>query len=53
MEITLSTTEAEYIVMGQALRNVISLINLLNELIPKFDIPYIQLIMKYTVFEDN
>ena len=40
-EIVLSTTESEYIAMSQALYNVIPLINLLNELIPKFNLSYV------------
>ena len=52
-EIALSTMEAKYIAMSQALRNVIPLINLMNELIIHFDIPYIQPKMKCTVYEDN
>ena len=39
--------------MSQALRNVIPLINLLNELMPNLDIPCIQPTLKCTVFEDN
>ena len=39
--------------MSQALHNVIPLINLLNKLIPRFNLSYIQLTIKYTVFEDN
>ena len=52
-EIALSTTEAEYIAISQVLRNVIPLVNLINELIPALDIPHIKPILKCKVYEDN
>jgi hypothetical protein len=52
-EIALSTTEAEYIAISQALRNVTPLINLMNELMIHFDIQYIQPTIKCMVYEDN
>ena len=39
--------------MGQALRNVIPLINLINELLPSLDTPHVKPILKCKVFEDN
>ena len=39
--------------MSQALRDVIPLISLMNELLPTLDVPYIKPILKYKVFEDN
>ena len=39
--------------MSQALRNVISLVNLMNELIPALDIPHIKPILKGEIYEDN
>ena len=53
MEIALSTTEVEYIAMSQALRNVIPLVNLMNELMLHFDFQYIQPTMKCMVYENN
>ena len=52
-KIALSTMEAEYIALSQALCNVIPLINLLDELMPYFDIPSMKPSLKYTIFEDN
>ena len=52
-EIALSTTEAECIAMSQALRNVMSLVNLMNELMPSLNINYIKPTMKCKVYEDN
>ena len=52
-EIALSTTEAEYIAMSQALRSVIPLINLMNKLIPILDMLCIKLILHFKVYEDN
>ena len=49
----MSTTETERIALSQALRSVIPLINLMNELIPALKIPYIKLMLRCTVFEDN
>ena len=39
--------------MSQALRNIIPLMNLMNELLPTLDVPYIKPILKCKVFEDN
>ena len=39
--------------MSQALRNVIPLVNLLNELIPKLNLPCIKPILRCAVHEDN
>ena len=52
-EIALSTTEAEYITMSQALCNVIPLVNLMNKLLSTMDINHIQSIMKCRVYKDN
>ena len=52
-EIALSITKAECIIISQKLRNVIPLINLMNELIPAIDFDYIKPIIKCSVFEDN
>ena len=52
-EIALSTTEAEYIAISQALRKVIPLVNLLNELILKLNLLYIKPILLCAVYEDN
>ena len=52
-EIALSATEAEYIALRQSLRNVIPLINLINELLPVLHLNSITPIVKCKVFEDN
>ena len=52
-EIALSTTEAEYIALSQAMRDVISLMFLLEEIQEQMGIPSIKPIVKCTVFEDN
>ena len=39
--------------MSQALSNIISLMNLMNELIPALDILHIKPILKCKVYEDN
>lgn len=52
-EIALSTTEVECIALSESLRNVIPLLNLINELIPALDIEPITPLIKCKVFEDN
>jgi hypothetical protein len=52
--IALSTTEAEYIALSSALREVITLMNLLKELKSRgIEIPYTQPNVHCKVFEDN
>lgn len=53
LEIALSTTEAEYIAMSQALRNIIFLIKLVNELTPTLRVEYIKPVIKCKVYKDN
>ena len=52
-EITLSTTENEYVALSQSLRDMISLISLLHELTPTilFDLDVLK--VHCTVHEDN
>ena len=52
-EITLSTTEAEYITLSQAMRDIISLMELLRELNANMNIPIQKPKVKCSVFEDN
>eukprot|EP00980_Cylindrotheca_fusiformis_P015692 scaffold4523_cov68-Cylindrotheca_fusiformis.AAC.2 len=52
--VALSTTEAEYIALSSALREVISVINLMNELKARgFNLNDKQPLVKCKVFEDN
>ena len=52
-EIALSTCEAEYIALSQAMRDVIPMMNLLNEFKGIFFIPSIHPKIQCKVFEDN
>ena len=52
-EITLSTTDAEYIALSQSLREVIPLINLLGELKKNFKLMEHMLESQCRLFEDN
>ena len=52
-EITLSTAEAEYIALSQAMRSVVPLITFLEELSTVINIEKQKPVFKYTVFEDN
>jgi len=52
-EIALSTTESEYISLSQSLRDVIPLMNLLQELQPMIRTKFFQRAVHCTVFEDN
>ena len=52
-EIALSTTEAEYIALSQALREIIPLMGLLKEIKGNFDLNTDLPEIKCTVFEDN
>jgi len=52
-EIALSTTEAEYMSLSQAMHDVIPLRTILEELNPIFNYPVQQIITHSTVFEDN
>lgn len=49
----LSTTEAEYIALSQAMRELIPLIGLLSEIAPMFGVVQAPPNMKCTLFEDN
>ena len=51
--ITLSTTEAEYIALSQAMREVIPLLGILEELEPFFDNVSKSTDVKCTISEDN
>jgi hypothetical protein len=52
--ISLSTTEAEYIALSSSLREVIAIINLMNELTSrKFNFPFPTPTVRCKVFEDN
>ena len=52
--VALSTTEAEYIALSAALREVIGLMNLLEELQNRgFHIPFLKPTVKCKTFEDN
>jgi len=52
-KIALSTTEAEYISLSQAMHDVIPLRTILEELNPIFTYPAQQIMTHSTVFEDN
>lgn len=52
-EIALSTTEAEYIELSQSMREVIPMMQLMEEVHNYMDIPLRKPIVKCTVFEDN
>ena len=52
-EISLSTTEAEYIVLSQAMHDVLLFMPLLKEISPIFDIHLLKPEVHYRVFEDN
>eukprot|EP00804_Cyclotella_cryptica_P031159 CCRYP_011766-RB/>CCRYP_011766-RB protein AED:0.29 eAED:0.29 QI:0/-1/0/1/-1/0/1/0/154 len=53
-QVALSTTEAEYIAMSMALRDVIPLMELIKEMMePKFEIVNTQAYVYCKVFEDN
>ena len=52
-KIALSTAEAKYIALSQILRNVILLINLVNELALHLKLNYIKSTLCCTVFKDN
>ena len=52
-EISLSTTEAEYIVLSTAARKVLSLREMVIELKPILDIPAADHVIRCTLFEDN
>lgn len=52
-EIALSTTEAEYIALSQALREIIPLINLLSEVKKHFELGEKLPEIKCRLFEDN
>ena len=52
-EITLSTAEAEYIALSQAMRSVVPLITFFEELSTNIPIEKKKPIFKCTVFEDN
>ena len=52
--VSLSTTEAEYIALSSSLREVISVLNLLNELESrKFQFNHLTPVVKCHTFEDN
>jgi hypothetical protein len=53
-EIALSTTEAEYIALSQAMRELIPLRRLLSEIVTAMDLPGVkETVIQSTVFEDN
>ena len=52
-EVALSTTEAEYIALSQAMRDVIPMMQILEEIQKFMDIPIQKPNVKCTVFEDN
>ena len=52
-DITLGITDAELIALSKVLRNLMLLINMVNELIPALEIEHIQSLVKCTAFEDN
>ena len=52
-EIALSTTEAEYIALSSAAREVLPLREMITELKPILNIPDANLVIKCTLFEDN
>ena len=52
-EYVLSTTEAEYIALSQSMREVIPMMQLMEEIHDYMDIPLRKPIVKCTVFEDN
>ena len=53
MEITLSTTEAEYIALSQSMRDLLPTKELIVELLPQFGIKLENVTTYSTVFEDN
>ena len=52
-EITLSTTEAEYVALSQAMRDVIPFLDLIDELSTYFDFNHDKAKVKCRVYEDN
>ena len=52
-EITLSTTESEYVALSQSLRDVIPLMELMREIQPLVRTKFLSRVVHCTVFEDN
>jgi hypothetical protein len=52
-EITLSTTESEYVALSQAMRDVIPLLEVLNHVQKSIDVDIDTPVVRCTVFEDN
>jgi len=52
-EITLSTTESEYVALSQAMRDIIPLLEVLNHIQKSIDVDIDQPVVRCTVFEDN
>jgi hypothetical protein len=52
-EITLSTTEAEYVALSQAMRDVIPFMNIIEEIAKNSPLSIPKPVVKCTLFEDN
>ena len=52
-EITLSTTESEYVALSQAMRDVIPLLEVLNHIQKAIEVEIEEPVVRCTVFEDN
>ena len=52
-EITLSTTESEYVALSQAMRDVIPLLEVLSHIQKAIEVEIEKPVVRCTVFEDN